>query len=76
MSTLMRMVRVLCVVGGVVGMGIAAWAFIDPATFPELARPRMMVDPPSPRWRAAFVFVFSFALAAYGLGALRHRVLP
>jgi hypothetical protein len=35
-----------------------------------------MVPPPSPRWRAAFGFVFSLLLVGYGSGKLRHRELP
>lgn len=77
MPMLMRILRWTYLLMGTIGMALAAWAFIDPSAFPALARDGGMVGaPPSPRWRAAFVFVFSFAIAAYGAGRLRHRTLP
>ena len=77
MPTLLRILRWLCLLMGIAGMAMAAWAFFDPSAFPSLARDSgMMGEPPSPRWRAVFVFVFSFAIAAYGAGRLRHRELP
>ena len=77
MSWLFNTLRILCLVAGVAGMVIAAWAFLDPSAFPSMAQSTgMMGAPPSPRWRAVFVFVISFAVAGYGAGLLRHRELP
>jgi hypothetical protein len=77
MSALLRVVRVLMLAGGLAGMAVATWAFIDPSAFPTLGEARgMLAAPPSPRWRAAFLFVLSLAMAAYGAGLLRHRELP
>ena len=77
MQRLMSIVRILCLVAGLAGMAIAAWAFIDPSAFPSLGDARGMLGaPPSPRWRAVFAFVFSLAIAGYGAGVLRHRELP
>ena len=71
----MRIVRWACLLAGIVGLLISAWAFIDPSAFPQM-RMDTMVPPPSPRWRAAFGFVFSLMLVGYGSGRLRHRELP
>lgn len=76
MGRLTRIVRLLCAVAGTAGMALAAWAFVDPSAFPAMALGGSMADPPSPRWRAAFAFVFSLAVAGYGFGILRHRELP
>jgi hypothetical protein len=75
MRTLMRIVRWACLLAGIAGLLISAWAFIDPSAFPQM-RMDTMVPPPSPRWRAAFGFVFSLLLVGYGSGRLRHRELP
>ena len=77
MDRLMHGLRLLWLVAGLAGMAVSAWAFIDPSAFPSLGDARgMMGEPPSPRWRAAFGFVFSCAMAGYGAGLLRHRELP
>ena len=77
MPRMLRILRALCLFMGLAGMALSAWAFLDPSAFPGLARESgMMGEPPSPRWRAVFAFVFSFAIAAYGAGRLRHRELP
>ena len=76
MTWLSRLVRRLCLVAGLCGMALAAWAFVDPSAFPAIAPGGSIADPPSPRWRAAFAFVFSSAVAGYGAGILRHRELP
>ena len=73
MGTLMRIIRWGCLLAGIVGLVISAWAFIDPSAFPQM-RMQGMVPPPSPRWRAALGFVFSLLLD--GSGKLRHRTLP
>ncbi len=75
MRTLMRIIRWACLLAGIAGLLISAWAFIDPSAFPQM-RMDTMVPPPSPRWRAAFGFVFSLLLVGYGSGRLRHRELP
>lgn len=77
MNRLMGVVRIVCVIAGTAGMAISAWALIDPSAFPLLGEARgMLGEPPSPRWRAVFAFVFSLAVAGYGAGILRHRELP
>jgi hypothetical protein len=77
MNALLRVVRILMLVGGLTGMAVSAWAFLDPSAFPTLGEAQgMMGEPPSPRWRAAFAFVVSCAVAGYGAGLLRHRTLP
>lgn len=75
MNGLIRILRWLCLLAGLCGMVISAWAFIDPGAFPQMPTDDML-SPPSPRWRAAFAFLFSLLLAGYGAGRLRHRVLP
>ncbi|GAB3310129.1 hypothetical protein [Luteimonas notoginsengisoli] len=75
MSRLATVVRWACLLAGVCGLVISAWAFIDPTAFPQM-RMDGMVPPPSPRWRAALGFVFSLLLVGYGSGRLRHRELP
>jgi hypothetical protein len=77
MKGLMKVLRMCLLLAGLAGMVVSAWAFLDPSAFPALGEARgMMGEPPSPRWRAAFGFVFCGALAAYGAGILRHRELP
>lgn len=77
MQRLMDVMRVLCLVAGLAGMAVSAWAFIDPAAFPAMAEARGMLGaPPSPRWRAVLAFVISLAVAGYGTGLLRHRERP
>lgn len=77
MNTLLAVLRILMLAGGLAGMAVSAWAFIDPSAFPALGEARgMLTAPPSPRWRAAFVFLLSCAMAAWGAGLLRHRELP
>lgn len=75
----MRMVIVVlrwaCLLAGICGALVSLWAFIDPGAFPPLQGDGPFA-PPSPRWRAAFGFVFSLLLIGYGSGRLRHRVLP
>jgi hypothetical protein len=75
MRRLSIFVRWACLLAGVCGLVISAWAFIDPAAFPQM-RMDTMVPPPSPRWRAALGCVFSLLLVGYGSGKLRHRELP
>jgi hypothetical protein len=77
MTLLLQVLRALMLVGGLAGMAVAAWAFVDPAAFPALGEARGMLGaPPSPRWRAVLLFVLSLAIAAFGAGLLRHRELP
>ena len=77
MNRLMAGLRIVMLLAGLAGMAVSAWAFIDPSAFPSLGEARgMMGEPPSPRWRAVFGFVFSCAIAGYGAGLLRHRELP
>ncbi len=75
MTTLARIVRWACLVAGIAGLAVSAWAFLDPGAFPRLGAGGLL-PPPSPRWRAALGFVFSLLLVGYGSGRLRHRVLP
>jgi hypothetical protein len=75
MNRLIRVLRWMCLLAGICGMAISAWAFIDPGAFPAM-RMDGTLAPPSPRWRAAFAFLFSLLMAGYGSGRLRHRVLP
>ncbi len=77
MNLLSRILQLVMLVGGLAGMAVSAWAFIDPSAFPSLGEARgMMGEPPSPRWRAALAFIISCAVAGYGAGILRHRELP
>lgn len=77
MNLLFRVLHMLMLLGGLAGMAVATWAFIDPAAFPSMGEARGMLGaPPSPRWRAVFLFVLSCAIAAWGAGLLRHRELP
>ena len=77
MDRLMTILRIGCLVAGVAGMAISAWAFIDPSAFPAMAESQgMLGPPPSPRWRAALGFLMSLLVAGYGAGVLRHRQLP
>ncbi|MGV8931618.1 MAG: hypothetical protein ACOH1R_05840 [Luteimonas sp.] len=75
MKTLIVILRWACLIGGVCGLLVSTWAFIDPGAFPQLQGDGPFA-PPSPRWRAAFGFVFSLLLVGYGSGRLRHRELP
>jgi len=75
MNALLRIVRMLMVAGGAVGLVASAWALLDPSIL-ATAAVASPFDAPSPRWRAAFGLVFSLALLLFGLGVLRHRELP
>ncbi|TWI01757.1 hypothetical protein IP90_02317 [Luteimonas cucumeris] len=75
MRTLNAIVRWACLVAGLCGVVISAWAFIDPGAFPQMQSSAAFA-PPSSRWRAAFGFLFSLLLVGYGTGRLRHRELP
>jgi hypothetical protein len=75
MRRLAVIVRWTCLLAGICGLVVSTWAFIDPSAFPQMGLDTM-VPPPSPRWRAAFGFVFSLLLVGYGSGKLRHRELP
>lgn len=73
MNTVLRLVRLACLVAGTCGLLASAWAFIDPAAFPAMQSNGPFAAP-SPRWQAALAFVFSLAVLGYGAGWLRHRV--
>lgn len=73
MRRLLRVMRAILLVAGLAGMALSAWAFLDPAAFPAAHEG---FGGTSPRWRAAFGFVFSGMIAAWGAGLLRHRELP
>ncbi|HEY4529094.1 MAG TPA: hypothetical protein VIG97_02010 [Luteimonas sp.] len=75
MKTLLRIIGMLMVVGGGIGVLASAWALVDPSIMPA---PTALgaFEPPSPRWRAAFGLVFSIGLVLFGSGRLRHRELP
>ncbi len=75
MLSLLRGVRLLCLVAGAAGTLVCAWALVDPSILPALVETHAFA-PPSPRWRAALGLVFSLALLGYGTGVLRHRELP
>ena len=75
MKTLNRIIRMLMVAGGCVGLLVSAWALLDPSILPTPAAGNLF-EAPSPRWRAAFGLVFSLALLLFGSGTLRHRELP
>lgn len=75
MKTVLLVVRWACVLAGVCGALVAVWAFIDPSAFPRL-RMEGLWAPPSPRWPAAFLFLFSLLMIGFGTGWLRHRKLP
>ena len=75
MNRLLAVVRLACLLAGVCGALLSAWAFVDPGAFPALADAGPLA-PPSPRWRAAFAFVFSLALLVFGSGRVRHRSAP
>lgn len=75
MLTLSRLVRLLCLVAGALGVVACTWALVDPSILPAM-RGTGAFAPPSPRWHAAFGLVFSIALLGYGTGHLRHRELP
>jgi hypothetical protein len=74
MKTLLRIIGVLMVVGGLAGAMACTWALIDPSIMSPM--PPGAFDAPSPRWRAAFGLVFSIAMLLFGSGKLRHRELP
>lgn len=77
MKQLLLLIRCLLLPAGIAGMLVSAWAFLDPSAFPALGEAHGMLGrPPSPRWRAAFAFMVSLAVAASGAGLLRHRSLP
>lgn len=76
MTTVIRILRWLCLIAGICGALVSVWAFIDPSAFPQMLRMDGPLAPPSPRWRAVFGFLFSLLLVGYGSGRLRHRVLP
>lgn len=76
MNTVIVVLRRLCLIAGICGLLVSAWAFIDPGAFPQMLRMDGPLAPPSPRWRAAFAFLFSLLLVGFGSGRLRHRVLP
>lgn len=75
MRTTLVVLRWACLLAGICGALVSLWAFIDPGAFPHMQGDGPFA-PPSPRWRAAFGFVFSLLLVGYGSGRLRHRVLP
>lgn len=75
MKTLMIITRLALIIGGACGVVVAAWAFIDPGAF-AMALDSAPLTPPSPRWRAAVVFLFSLLALGFGTGVLRHRKLP
>jgi hypothetical protein len=74
MLTLARIIRLLALLGGIVGVIASVWALVDPSIM--AATDVGAFAAPSPRWRAAFGLVFSLALLGYGSGVLRHRELP
>lgn len=75
MKTLLVIVRWALVIAGTCGAIVGAWAFIDPGAFPALLDTDTLV-PPSPHWRALFLFLFSLLGIGFGTGLLRHRTLP
>lgn len=75
MRSLLKVVRVLCVLAGALGVLVCAWALLDPSILPAVVDAGAF-SPPSPRWRGAFGLVFSLAILGYGTGVLRHRELP
>ncbi|MGY1424661.1 hypothetical protein [Lysobacter sp. A289] len=75
MKIVMMILRLALIVGGACGAIIGLWAFIDPGAFPSLSD-LGAISPPSARWRAAFVFLFSLLGLGFGSGVLRHRKLP
>jgi len=75
MKTAIVILRWACLLAGICGALVSLWAFIDPGAFPQMPMDGPLA-PPSPRWRAAFGFLFSLLLVGYGSGRLRHRVLP
>ncbi|MBJ7575798.1 hypothetical protein [Luteimonas sp. MC1828] len=68
--------RWICLVGGVAGLVVSTWAFIDPSAFPAMQGSGGAFDPPSPRWRAALGVVFSLLVIGYGSNRVHHRKLP
>lgn len=74
MTMLFKLIRLLCLLGGAVGVLVSLWALVDPSIMPAVDY--SLMAPPTPRWRAAFGLVFSLALLGWGAGVLRHRELP
>lgn len=72
MKRLLKLVRAACLIAGIGGALLAVWMLIDPSVFASSIQ-NGMIEPPSPRWRAAFLLVFSMAAAAFGGGMLTHR---
>ena len=58
MRTLNAIVRWACLVAGLCGVVISAWAFIDPGAFPQMQSSAAFA-PPSSRGRAAVGVQFS-----------------
>lgn len=69
------LVRRLCRIAGVAGMLVCAYALVDPSIMGE-ATDLGPLAPPSPRWRAVFVLVFSILVFTYGMRPLAHRERP
>ncbi|NLA68690.1 MAG: hypothetical protein GX856_10710 [Gammaproteobacteria bacterium] len=74
MKILHRSIAALMVAGGLAGAIACAWALVDPSIMAPFAQGPL--DPPSPRWRAAFGLLASIAALLFGSGRLRHRELP
>jgi len=74
LKALLTIVQRLCRIAGFAGLILGAWALFDPSAFPQADFG--MLDPPSPRWRGAFVIVFSILLIVLGSGRPSHREGP
>lgn len=74
MTTLMRLLRALLLLGGLAGTVACLWALVNPSIMADAST--HMIQAPSPRWRAVFGLVFSLGMLGFGLGMLRHRELP
>jgi hypothetical protein len=75
MNALSNAIRWLSVLGGVAGMLVCGWAFVDPSILPAV-RDAGPFAPPSTRYRSALGFVVALAVFAFGTRRLRHRSRP